>query len=406
MSSSHVAERSVGEALAELHSMFGRIEERETVAVREAYRRVLAADVVSNVDLPAFDNAAMDGYAVRAQDCSAKARLCMIGTALAGHAFDGTLSPGQAVRIMTGAPLPHGADAVAMLEDSHFVDGEVRLAHSVAPETNVRRRGEHVRSGERVLTRGRRLAAQDLGLAGGVGNATVEVVRRLRVGVLSTGDELVDAPAQLPASAAYDGNRPLLCALAAAWGHEVIDCGISPDTPQALMQSLAQAAAAGIDILLTTGGAAQGDADVVRHHRDVRFVSLDFRPGRGVAAGQVSAGDRRVALLGLPGNAVAAYVVYQMVARPLLAWMAGADAQAPLQLSMPIATDARVRPGRIEWRRARFVPHSGGLAAELLKEQGSAMLRTVSEADALVAIGPQSARAGDLVPAIPLAAFD
>jgi molybdopterin molybdotransferase len=302
--------------------------------------------------------------------------------------------------------LPHGTDAVVILEDSSFVDGEVRLAHGIAPETNVRRRGEHVRSGERVLSIGRRLSAQDLGLAAGVGVSTVEAIRRLRVGVLSTGDELVDAPAHLTESATYDGNRPLLCALAAAWGHEVIDCGISADTPQAFVQSLSEAAAAGIDILLTTGGAAQGDADVVRHHRDVHFVLLDFRPGRGVAAGQVSAGKRNLALLGLPGNAVAAYVVYQLVARPLLAWMAGAEVQPPLRLSMPITTDARIRPGRIEWRRARFVPHSGGLAAELLKEQGSAMLRTVSEADALVAIGPQPARAGELVTAIPLAALD
>jgi molybdopterin molybdotransferase len=406
MSGSHAGERSVDEALAELRTLFGRVGERETVGVREAYRRVLAADVVSEVDLPAFDNAAMDGYAVRAQDCSANARLRMMGTALAGHPFEGALSAGRAVRIMTGAPLPHGADAVVMLEDSDFVDGEVRLAHGIAPEANVRRRGEHVRSGERVLTAGRRLSAQDLGLAAGVGAATVDVVRRLKVGVLSTGDELVDAPARLPTSAAYDGNRPLLCALAAAWGHEVIDCGISADTPQAFAPSLAQAAAAGIDILLTTGGAAQGDADIVRHHRDVHFVSLDFRPGRGVAAGQVRSGNRNLALLGLPGNAVAAYVVYQLVARPLLAWMAGAEVQPPLRLSLPITTDARIRPGRIEWRRARFVPHSSGPAAELLREQGSAMLRTVSEADALVAIGPHSARAGDLVPAIPLAAFD
>lgn len=404
--SSHAGERTVDEALAELRTIFARIEGRETVAVRDAYRRILAADVVSQVDLPAFDNAAMDGFAVRAQDCTATARLRMIGSALAGHAFDGTVSARQAVRIMTGAPLPHGADAVVMLEDAHFVDGEVRLAHGVAQEANVRRRGEHVRSGERVLYAGRRLSPQDLGLAAGVGAASVDVVRRLRVGVLSTGDELVDAPAALPASAAYDGNRPLLCALAAVWGHEVIDCGISADTPQAFMQSLERAAAAGIDILLTTGGAAQGDADVVRHHRDMRFVPLEFRPGRGVAAGQVHEGERRVALLGLPGNAVAAYVVYQLVARPLLAWMAGAVADTLLRIPLPITTDARIRPGRIEWRRARFVSRSGALAVELLKEQGSAMLRTVSEADALVAIGPHSARAGDLVSAIPLAAFD
>jgi molybdopterin molybdotransferase len=224
--------------------------------------------------------------------------------------------------------------------------------------------------------------------------------------VLSTGDELADAPADLPANGAYDGNRPLLRALASASGYEVLDLGISADDPAAFAHALSQATARGIDVLITTGGAAQGDADVVRHHGDVRFVALDFRPGRGIAVGALRSGAHNVALLGLPGNAVAAYIVYQLVVRPLLAWIAGAEAERPLTLSLPLASDARVRPSRIEWRRARLVRQDQTVVVELLKDQGSAMLRTVSEADALVAIGPESARAGNVVATIPLAVLD
>jgi molybdopterin molybdotransferase len=399
-------ELSVDGALAELRRSFLRITGQETVAVSEALGRIPATDVLSCVDSPAFDNSAMDGIAVRAEDCTQPTTLAVIGTTLAGHSFDRVLAQGQAVRIMTGAPLPLGADAVVMSEDMQETESGVRLLRGITSGANVRRKGEHVQRGECVLRKGRRLRAQDLGLAASVGAASLDVMRRLKVGVLSTGDELVDAPADLPASGAYDGNRPLLCALASAAGHDVLDLGISADDSAAFARALARATTSGIDVLLTTGGAAQGDADVVRHHGDVRFIALDFRPGRGIAVGSLRNDGREIGLLGLPGNAVAAYIVYQLVARPLLAWIAGAEAERPLALSLPLVSDARVKPGRTEWRRARLVRQQNTVAVDLLKDQGSAMLRTVSDADALVAIGSMSARAGDLVTTIPLTAFD
>lgn len=399
-------ELSVDGALAELRRSFVRITGHETVAASEALGRILATDVLSRVDSPAFDNSAMDGFAVRAEDCIQPTQLAVIGTALAGHSFDRALAKGQAVRIMTGAPLPHGADAVVMSEDAQETESGVRLARGIASGANVRRKGEHVQRGECVLRKGRRLRAQDLGLAASVGAASLDVMRRLKIGVLSTGDELVDAPADLPASGAYDGNRPLLCALVSAAGHDVLDLGISADDAAAFARALARATTSGIDVLITTGGAAQGDADVVRHHGDVRFMALDFRPGRGIAVGSLRNGGHRIGLLGLPGNAVAAYIVYQLVARPLLAWIAGAEAERPLALLLPLVSDARTKPGRTEWRRARLIRQQNTVAVELLKDQGSAMLRTVSDADALVAIGSASARAGDLVTTIPLTAFD
>jgi molybdopterin molybdotransferase len=367
-------ELSVDGALAELRRSFVRITGHETVAVREALGRILATDVVSRVDSPAFDNSAMDGFAVRAEDCIQPTQLAVIGTALAGHSFDRALAQGQAVRIMTGAPLPLGADAVVMSEDTVETESGVRLTRGVASGTNVRRKGEHVQRGECVLRRGRRLRAQDLGLAASVGAASLDLMRRLKVGVLSTGDELVDAPADLPASGAYDGNRPLLCALASAAGHDVLDLGISADDSAAFARALARATTSGIDVLITTGGAAQGDADVVRHHGDVRFMAIDFRPGRGVAVGPLqrrarsdcsTPGQRRGRIRRLPAGRP-----------PLLAWIAGAEAERPLALSLPLVSDARANPAapRATCAPGSTAEHRGGRTA---KDQGSAMLRTV-----------------------------
>jgi molybdopterin molybdotransferase len=398
-------ELTVDRVLATLRGRLAPIADRERIELRSAVGRVLAADVVSAVDLPAFDNAAMDGFALRAEDLSAATTLRIVGQALAGHAFDGRIGRGEAVRIMTGAALPAGADAVVMREDTEATAHEVRLQRGVQAGQNVRRRSEHVRRGEAVLLAGRRLQPADAGLAASVGAATVEVVRRLRVAILSTGDELVDPPAPLAGSAAYDGNRPLLAALVARAGAELIDLGISRDDDADFTARLAAAARARADVLVTTGGAAQGDADVVRQHGNVEFLPLDFRPGRGILFGTVARSGHPMTLLGLPGNAVAAYVMYQLVARPLLGWIAGAGEEAPLQIALPLAVDVHGKPGRIEWRRARFVRRFGGVGVEPLKDQGSAMLRTVSEADALIAVPPDGGRAGDPIDAIPLAAL-
>jgi molybdopterin molybdotransferase len=399
-------ELSVREVVAKLRERVTPVEEHETVDLAAALGRVLAEDVVSTVDLPAFDNAAMDGYAVRSADVRAPATLKVIGQALAGHAFPGRVERGQAIRIMTGAPLPAGADAVVMREDTQASGDEVQLLSGTEEGRNVRRRSEHVRAGEAVLLAGRRLRAQDIGLAASVGVDTVVVRRRLRVAILSTGDELVDPPARLAGSATYDGNRPLLAALVTRAGADLLDLGISTDSEADFAGRLAQAARARVDLVLTTGGAAQGDADVVRKHGNVHFLPMDTRPGRGVLVGSVARFDHPMTLLGLPGNAVAAYVMYHLVARPLLGWMAGAEGEAPLVLPLPMAVDVTGKPGRVEWCRARFVQRYGTLALEPLRDQGSAMLRTVTEADALIAVPPAGVRAGDAIDAVLLAALD
>ena len=401
-------ELTLAQALEQLLRSLPAVEQAETIDPRDAGGRILAVDVVSTVDLPAFDNSAMDGYALRFADLQPGHWLHEIGRAYAGHPFAGRVETGTCVRIMTGAPLPNGADTVAMLEDVTGEGGTVRVERTPAQGANIRRRGEHIARGAVALRAGRHLRAADVGLAAAVGAAQLTVRRRLRVGVVSTGDELADPPATLQEAASFDANRPLLRTSLDRLGFESHDLGICRDTPKAFAAALEQARRLRLDALLASGGAAQGDADIVRTTAGVRFIPLNIRPGRGVAFARFDDGSAPMTLLGLPGNAVAAYVMFHLLARPLLLHLAGSEASVPLHMPLPLAGAVRLRGGRIDYRRARFVRDaSGRLQVQPLRDQGSAMLRTVTEADALVALGPREAYAdGDLVDTVPLALLD
>lgn len=399
-------EIDAGAAVAQLSASMLPLEEVEVCPLSAAGHRVLGADVVATLDVPAFDNAALDGYAVRARECATKDGLTVAGRALAGHPYPATLESGEAVRIMTGAAVPAGADAVVMQEHTRTTGDCVFIGEVPAAGLNIRPRGEHVRAGSTVLTRGRRLRGYDLGLAAVAGAADVTVVRMLRVGVLSTGDELHDPPHAVSAAGQYDGNRPMLLALLERAGFDVRDLGIVADRDETLAERLQAAAALRLDAVISTGGVAQGDADIVRRFPALRFVPLALRPGRGLACGRLDADGRGLWFFGLPGNSVAAYVMAQLVLMPLLGHLAGAMLEAPLTLQLPLAVDAQTRPGRVDWRRGRFIRRYGGIAVEPLPQQGSSMLRTLSEADALIGIGPaERMRAGEPVDVIPLAAL-
>jgi molybdopterin molybdotransferase len=230
----------------------------------------------------------------------------------------------------------------------------------------------------------------------------------MRVGILSTGDELVDPPRQLQAAQSFDANRPLLHASLARAGFETHDLGIVGDSAPALAAALARARELHLDAIVASGGAAQGDADIVRTAAGVRFVALNIRPGRGIAVAHFDNGHSSMTLLGLPGNAVAAYVMFHLLARPLLMHLAGGKAAIPLHVPMPLAGAVLLRGGRVDYRRARFVRDGQGrLRVQPLRDQGSAMLRTVAEADALIALGPRDHYAdGELVDTVPLALLD
>ena len=401
-------ELTLAQALDELVRWLPPVSEAESIETRAAAGRMLAQDVFSTVDLPAFDNSAMDGYALRFTDLQPGHWLHEIGRAYAGHPFSGRVETGTCVRTMTGAPLPEGADTVVMLEDVTVDGGTVRVERPAQQGANVRRRGEHMAAGDIALQAGRRLRAADLGLAAAVGAARLTVRRQVRVGVVSTGDELADPPQTLRAAASFDANRPLLAASLDRLGFQAHDLGICRDTPQAFAASLERARELRLDAVVASGGAAQGDADIVRTASGVRFIALNIRPGRGVAVARVDNAGAPMVLFGLPGNAVAAFVMFHLLARPLLLHLAGGEAAIPLHIPLPLAGAVRLRGGRIDYRRARFVRDaSGRLQVQPLRDQGSAMLRTVTDADALIALGPREAYAdGDLVDTVPLALLD
>lgn len=385
-----------------LAGSFAALRDQQELAVARAHGRVLARALVAPADLPSADLAAMDGYALRSSDATAaRNELALAGRVLAGQHLAAAPAPGQCVRIMTGAPMPAACDAVVMMEHAQVGrDGRIVLPGPVAPGLNCRRRGEHLRAGTEALAAGRALRSADLALASAVGADNLRVFRALRVGVLSTGDELRAAPDLLPVGGAYDSNRPMLLAALGTGALEGIDLGICPDDSQALARAIDRAYELRVDALLTSGGAAMGDADVLRSQPGVCFQAVRMRPGRGLAYASWRRGAQSLAMLGLPGNAVAAYVMMHLLVRPLLLRMAGAQARPPLPLRLPITSDLQARAGRVDYRRARLVRGgAGATAVEVLPLQGSAMIRTVSAAEALVAVGPDpSYRAGDCLP--------
>lgn len=392
-------------ALAVLGGELAPLVEREVVTTTDAAGRVLATDIVAPLDVPAFANAAMDGYAVRAEDCSATARLHVVGSAFAGHPYESELAPQAAVRIMTGAPMPRGADAVVMQELAIRAGDHVSLASAVQRGLNVRPRGEHVRAGETVISARTTLNAAEVGLATIVGAAQLEVFRRLRVGVASTGDELFDPPAALGIAASYDGNRPMLAIVCRAAGYDVTDLGLCRDQAADFTRLIEHAQRQRLDALVVSGGSALGDADVVRQADCVRFLAVNFGPGRGMTFGTFRRDPARLVLLGLPGNAVSAFVMAQLLALPALRHLAGGSGTVPQHVPVPLAADLNCKPGRIDYQRGRFERGArGDLSVRPLERQGSGMLRTLAEADALIAAGPQARyRAGESIPVIALA---
>jgi len=403
MSHDVTKEMTVEQAIRHLCNSVPRLATGRSVAPGQAIARVLARDLASPLDLPAFDNSAMDGYAVRHADLAAGRILREVGHSYAGHGFVGRVEPGACVRIMTGAPMPDGADTVVVLENVDVADGKVTIGALPAAGANVRRKGEHVTRGDIALRAGTLLSAAEVALVASVGVARLRVLRRLRVGLLSTGDELADPPQPLVPAGSYDANRPLLHAASTRLGFEAIDLGICRDSGAAFGGAMDRAFDAHCDAIVISGGAAQGDADIVRQAGGVQFVPLNIRPGRGLAHARLRRGEAELTLLGLPGNVVAAFVMFHLVARSVLLHMAGAQVRPLPRLRAPLAVAATTRGGRVDYRRGRLAA-DGSVC--LLRDQGSAMLRTLVEADCLVVLGPQDHHdAGAAVEVIPLGLF-
>jgi molybdopterin molybdotransferase len=362
-SDSHSSERllTLAEAIAAALRSIAPIRETEAVPLLEAYGRVLAASLPVRLDVPPADHSAMDGFALHLADLQPEqpTRLPVVGRALAGHPYPDRVPRGAAVRITTGAMLPDGPDAVVMQEqcriapDESGIEIEPKVAARLKPGENIRRRGEDVRAGTMLLPAGLRLRPQDVALAAGQGIATLAVVRRPRVAVASTGDELYEPDADLPPGAIYESNRYTLIGLLRRLGCVVTDLGILRDEWDVVLPALRNAAATH-DVLLTSGGVSVGTADLVRDAiaelGTIEFWRLAVKPGKPVTFGWID----HCMVLGLPGNPVSVAVAFLLLARPLLLKRMGAEPAEPLRLRATADFQFRRKPGRREWLRARL----------------------------------------------------
>jgi len=379
----------------------------EAVALRDATGRVLADDLVSPIDVPAHDNSAMDGFAFAgaALRADAPTTLPVCGTVYAGRPYAGTVRAGDCVRIMTGAVMPAGTDTVVPHELARADGGQVVIDPGVMRSgENRRRRGEDLARGGVALQAGRVLRPADLGLAASLGCTSLRVRRRLKVALFSTGDEVRSPGEPLPGGCIYDSNRFALAAALQRLGCEVVDLGLVGDDPAALRATLARAVTEA-DAVVTSGGVSMGDADHTREllaeMGEVAFWKVAMRPGRPFAFGPLRGdGGRSTWLFALPGNPVAALVTFYAFAREALLVLAGAR-PLPLPVLRARCTQAiRKRPGRTEFQRAIVEPGADGRwQARLTGSQGAGVLRSLSEANALVVLGHEqgSVAAGDEV---------
>jgi molybdopterin molybdotransferase len=375
----------------------------ETVGLRVADGRILAADVIAPVDLPPFDNSAVDGYAVRLADVERLSSLLVEGRIAAGAAATAALTPGTARRIFTGAALPSRADTVFMQEDVRIEGNSVRFPAGLRLGANTRPRGEDIAQGVRALPQGRRLRPQDLALAAALGLQYLPVRRPIRVALFSTGDELVEPGRPTGPTQRYDANRILLTALTARAGAEVIDLGILPDRQDVIATALATAARDS-DLILTSGGVSVGDEDHIKSAVErigrLVFWRLAIKPGRPVAMGTVAG----VPLVGLPGNPVAAFITFLNVARPLIAALSGAPVEALQPLRGQAAFSYRKKAGRREYVRVRVAPGpDGGMQLHKHGIEGAGILTSLTETSGLAEISESitSVAPGDSVNYLP-----
>jgi molybdopterin molybdotransferase len=376
----------VGEFLGHLVAP---VTQTERVAVAEALGRVLARDLVSPISVPPHDNSAMDGFAFAgAQLGPQPLQLEMVGTALAGKAWQGEVGRGQCVKIMTGAIMPAGLDTVVPQEFTRtLADGRIEVpAGLLQPGDNRRHKGEDLMQGRPALHAGERIGPAACGLIASLGIPQVEVFRRLKVAYFSTGDEILSVGEPAREGAVYDSNRYTVRGLLTRLGCEMLDLGVVRDEPPLLEQAFREAAARA-DAIITSGGVSVGEADftkaMMKKLGDVAFWKVAMRPGRPMAVGRI--GD--AALFGLPGNPVAVMVTFLAFVRPALLRMMGAQVPPALYLRARSAEAMRKKPGRTEYQRGIVTRQpDGSLQVRTTGNQGSGVLSSMVQANGLVVL--------------------
>ncbi|MFM1826738.1 MAG: hypothetical protein RLY67_119 [Pseudomonadota bacterium] len=386
--------RTLEQATEQLLDRAEALVERERVALDALLGRVLADPIVSSVDVPGFENSQVDGYAVRLSDRAGSRRL-PVSQRIAAGAPASPLEPGTVARVFTGAPVPEGSDAVAMQEDCDVdPDGRILIPASLKQGENIRARGGDLRIGQTALPPGRRLSAADIGLVASLGHGHATVVRRLRVAVFSSGNELRQPESPLDSGQIYDSNRPMVMSLVSGLGAEAIDMGCLPDrfdvTASALREASEQA-----DVILTCGGVSVGEEDhikaAVQQEGALDLWRIAIKPGKPFAFGKVGGAD----FLGMPGNPVSAWVTFVLLVRPFLLKRAGVLQVEP-RFHLCRAAFERSQPDpRQEFLRAKLdaqgevVPHA---------RQNSQVLSSIVESEGLVEVPMETpVRRGDLL---------
>lgn len=385
---------TVPQAQKIIHDFVQPIAALERVAIRSALDRVLARDITSTIDVPANDNSAMDGYALRGGDLADGKTLTLriVASVHAGQRFDGAVAGGECVRIMTGAAMPADCDTVIPQEfTEHAGDSAVTIpAGRVRRGDNRRLRGEDLRNGQIALRAGKILRPADIGLLASLGVAEVTVQRRLRVAFFSTGDELRSVGEALEPGCVYDSNRYTLYGMLTRLGCDIIDMGVVKDDPVA-MEAAFRSACEHADAVITSGGVSVGAADYTKPTMtklgDMLFWKIGMRPGRPMAFGRIASQGRGAYLFGLPGNPVAVMVSFYFFVRDALLRMSGANASPLPRLKAKSLSAIRKKPGRTEYQRGVLAPDEDGeWKVKLTGAQGSGILRSMSDANCIIVL--------------------
>jgi len=366
-------------ALTQMLNRITPLNATETVPLLQAFSRVTAHDLVSPLDVPGFDNSAMDGYAVRLAELTDGAVLPVAGKAFAGQPFNDVWPAGTCIRIMTGAPVPEGCDAVVMQEQTEQSDGGVRFIAQVKSGQNIRRRGEDIANGAVVFPAGTRLTVAEVPVLASLGIAEVDVVRKVRVAVFSTGDELQLPGQPLADGQIYDTNRLAVHLMLQELGCEVVNLGIIPDNPAKLREVFIQADQQA-DVVISSGGVSVGEADytkeILEELGEIGFWKLAIKPGKPFAFGKLN----HSWFCGLPGNPVSAALTFYQLVQPLLAKLSGNVGQTqPMRLRVRAASRLKKSPGRLDFQRGVLQRNPDGeLVVSSTGHQGSHIFSSFS----------------------------